>query len=563
MKWQARQPQEDRVHQLAAAGLPPLLARVLAARGVDPTYLEENSLNALPSFASLKGIGDAARLLADAIQNGLKIVIVADYDADGATACAVAIRALRTMGAKVSFVVPDRLKLGYGLSPGVVELAMLQQPDVLLTVDNGIASIEGVEAANRLGLCTIVTDHHLPGDRLPAAAAIVNPNQPGCDEFPSKALAGVGVIFYVMLALRAELRLRGHFSDKPEPNLGTLLDLVALGTVADVVPLDRVNRILVRAGLARIKAGQCVAGITALYGIAGRDPSKAVSSDLGFLLGPRINAAGRLADMSLGIECLTTDDTGKALQYANTLHELNQERRAVEQTMKDEAMEVLQLGQIGDRYAISLFDEAWHPGVVGIVASRVKDYYHRPTIVFAPGTDENEIRGSGRSIPGFHLRDALDLVTKRHPGLILKFGGHAAAAGLTIGKADLARFEAAFNEVASELIAPEQLELVMKHDGEPGAAELTEETVAALDDGIWGQGFPEPMFSGQFAVLKQRVLKEKHLKLRLSLHGVEFDAILFGRADFLPDYISVLYRPTINDWNGKRTVQIDIRYLAC
>ncbi|NDU91960.1 MAG: single-stranded-DNA-specific exonuclease RecJ [Ferrovum sp.] len=544
---------------LRQGGAPALLARALAARGAQMEDLQEPALQDLLSFDTLKGVAQAATLLADALAARKKIVIIADYDADGATACAVGLRALRAMGGQVDYLVPNRLTMGYGLTPEVVQLALAKQPDLLVTVDNGIASVAGVAAANALGIPVIVTDHHLPGEGLPAAAAIVNPNQPGCP-FPSKALAGVGVMFYVMLALRAELRQRGAWQDQPEPNLGTLLDLVALGTVADVVRLDRNNRLLVSAGLRRVRSGRALAGVNALYRVAGRDPTRAVSADLGFVLGPRLNAAGRMEDMTHGIECLTCDDRDDALRYAQKLDAFNRERREVEGTMQERALTRLNTLEAGARYTLSLYDPEWHPGVIGILASRIKDRFHRPVITFAVGTSADEIRGSGRSIAGFHLRDALDQVTKQYPDLILRFGGHAAAAGLTLRACDFARFEAAFEAVARAWLMPGDLALQVEYDGEVLPADLTLSTAEALRAQVWGQGFPEPLFGGRFAVIQQRVVGERHLKFKLQQQDRTFDAILFGHAEPLPEEIEALFQLSVNEWNGNRQLQLELRH---
>src|SRR6266850_5775480 len=449
--------------QLVREGLHPVLARVCAARGIGRRGELEDALSGLIQPSVLLNAERAAALLADAIAAGKRLVIVADYDCDGATACALGVRALAAFGANVGYLVPNRFEFGYGLTPEIVALAAQSKPDLLITVDNGIASVEGVDAAQQLGIEVIVTDHHLPGSELPRAAAIVNPNQPGC-AFPSKSLAGVGVMFYVMLALRAELRKRGAFAGKDEPNLGDVLDLVALGTVADVVPLDFNNRVLVAQGLRRIRAGRMQEGVRALFAVAGHDPSRASGFDLGFLLGPRLNAAGRLSDMSLGIECLTTDDRGRALEIARQLDDLNRARRAIEAGMQALADELMAELSVGESSSISLYDPSWHQGVVGILAGRVKDRTHRPTFAFAPA-GAGEIRGSGRSIAGLHLRDALDLVAKREPDLLLRFGGHAAAAGLSLRARDFARFAENFETVARELLSPAQLARAVETDG--------------------------------------------------------------------------------------------------
>jgi single-stranded-DNA-specific exonuclease len=558
-RWVARKVDEVAAATLQQGGAPVLLARALAARGAQVEDLREPDLQALLPFETLKGVAQAAILLAEAIAASKKIVIIADYDADGATACAVGLRALRAMGAAVDYLVPNRITMGYGLTPEVVQLALAKQPDLLVTVDNGIASVAGVAAANALGIPVIVTDHHLPGEVLPDAAAIVNPNQPGC-AFPSKALAGVGVMFYTMLALRAELRRRGAWQARPEPNLGALLDLVALGTVADVVRLDRNNRLLVAAGLRRIRSGRASAGLNALYRVAGRDPARAVSADLGFVLGPRLNAAGRMEDMTHGIECLAGDEPDAALRYAQKLDAFNRERREVEGVMQESALARVDKLEAGQRYTLSLYDPEWHPGVIGILASRIKDRFHRPVITFAPGTVADEIRGSGRSIAGFHLRDALDQVTKEHPDLILRFGGHAAAAGLTLRTCDFARFEAAFEAVARQWLTPGDLALQIDYDGDVQPADLTLSVAEALRAQVWGQGFPEPLFGGRFAVIQQRVVGERHLKLKLQQEDRAFDAILFGHAEPLPDTIEALFQLSVNEWNGNRQLQLELRH---
>ncbi len=558
---------------LSAHGLPAVLARIFAARGIgDPTQLD-TALARMTPFGQLKNIRQIADLLADAITAGKRLLIVADYDTDGATACAVAVRALRQFGAVVDYLVPNRFEYGYGLTPEIVRLAAAQEnpPDILITVDNGIASVDGVKEANHLGMQVYITDHHLPGDQLPEAAVIVNPNQPGCD-FPDKHIAGVGVIFYVMLALRAELRERGAFAAaNREPNLASLLDLVALGTVADVVRLEGTNRILVQQGLQRIRAARCCAGIQALFKVARRDFSRATTYELGFILAPRLNAAGRLDDMSLGIECLLTDDDSSALQFAAQLDELNHQRREIESGMRDEAMERLvplidtwngagtsgadDTAQSG--YSLCLYDPDWHQGVIGLIASRVKDKVHRPVIVFAQG-NEGEIKGSGRSIRGFHLRDALDLVAKRCPGLIIKFGGHAMAAGLTLDVQHFEQFRMVFEQVAQSLLTPADLIQVIETDGELEESDLTLELAQCLTDQVWGQGFPEPSFNGCFRVENQRVVGEKHLKLKLRKAGEKrvYEGILFFHADRLPLDIDAVYRVQVNEYNGSARLQL-------
>jgi single-stranded-DNA-specific exonuclease len=539
---------------LEQGGIHPLLARLYAARGIRAMDELDTRSSALLPPEQLKGIAEAAVLLADAIAAKRRLLIVADYDCDGATGCAIGLRALRMMGATVDYLVPDRFTLGYGLSLGVAQLAAARKPDLVITVDNGIASVEGIAELKRLGIATLVTDHHLPGSELPDAAAIVNPNQPGC-RFPSKALAGVGVMFYLMLALRAEFRRRGAYATAPEPNLATLLDLVALGTVADVVPLDHNNRILVAQGLARIRGGRMQAGLAALLAIAGREPARAAGFDLGFALGPRLNAAGRLADMSLGIECLITDDPARAMNIAQQLDAINRERRSIEADMREDAELLLASVDPGSRASLTLYDPAWHQGVIGIVAGRVKEKLHRPTFAFARGND-GELKASGRSIPGLHLRDALDLVAKRHPDLLLRFGGHAAAAGLTLLERELPRFEAAFEQVCGELLSPADLSRTLETDGALESGYYSLDAVRMIQQEVWGQAFPAPLFADRFEVLNQRILKDKHLKLKLQKGGLRFDAIRFNCAESVPNRIEAAFRLDINEWNGTQTVQL-------
>ena len=543
---------------LLEAGVHPVLARIYAARRIHSALELKYDASSLISPKFLKSAGDAAARLADALQAGKRLLIVADYDADGATACAVGLRALRMFGATVDYLVPDRFKLGYGLSPELVELAAQRSPDLLITVDNGIASVEGVARANRLGIATLITDHHLPGTELPAAACIVNPNQPGC-EFASKALAGVGVMFYVMLALRAELRERGHFRDK-EPNLGALTDLVALGTVADVVPLDANNRNLVAQGLKRLRAGRGQPGIVALLRAAGRRIAEASSFDLGFVAGPRLNAAGRLADMSVGIECLIADDEARAANLAQQLDRLNSERRGIEAAMLERALEIV--GGIDSAAGSVFFDAGWHQGVVGIVASRLKDRMHRPVICFARAEEANRpvLRGSGRSVPGLHLRDCLDLVAKRAPGLIARFGGHAMAAGLTLAESDLGRFREGFEAAVDELLPAEARLRMVETDGALEHAHCTLEVARMLEAGIWGQGFPQPLFCDTFSVESQRVVGERHLKLRLAKDGRRYEAMRFGALEPLPERVRAAYRLAVNEFNGLRNVQLNVEH---
>ena len=543
----------DAQSRLIGAGVDPLLARLYAARGIASPEQLQPELSRLLAPDLLLHNQRMAALLADAISAGNRLLIVADYDADGATACAVGLRALRGFGAQVDYLVPNRFEYGYGLTPEIVRLAATQKkPDILITVDNGIASVEGVAEAARLGLDVLVTDHHLPGDVLPAARCIVNPNQSGCT-FPSKHLAGVGVMFYLMLALRAELRRRGAFGGRSEPRLDTLLDLVALGTVADVVRLDDNNRILVHQGLQRRRAGRAQPGIAALFSAAGRDIRRASAFDLGYVAGPRLNAAGRLDDMSLGIECLVTDDAQRAADIARTLDQLNRQRRDIESDMQDSALGAMH--NIEPGHALSLFDAQWHQGVIGILASRLRERFHRPTFAFAPAGN-GEIKGSGRSIPALHLRDALDLVSKRHPGLILRFGGHAAAAGLSLRETDFAGFQEAFENVCRELLTPQDLQREWHSDGELEAEHLQLASAQRIAAEVWGQGFPEPSFHGEFEVASQRVVGERHLKLRLRHRGRLLDAMLFGHADPLPDQLVAGYRLSANHYNGAVTLQL-------
>jgi single-stranded-DNA-specific exonuclease len=541
---------------LAAAGIAPALARVYAARGIRSRAELALDLAELPSWGTLKGIDAAADRLAAAVSRGERLLIVADYDADGATACAVGVLGLRAMGAAVEYLVPNRFEFGYGLTPEIVALAAERRPQLVITVDNGIASVEGVAAARARGIEVLVTDHHLPGAELPATELIVNPNQPGCG-FPSRHLAGVGVMFYVLLALRARLRERGHFAHKTEPNLAGLLDLVALGTVADVVTLDRLNRILVGQGLRRIRAGRMQPGVRALFDVAGRDPSRASAYDLGFVAGPRLNAAGRLADMSLGIACLLAPDATTAAPLAARLDELNRERRDLQAAMQSQALDGLDGVADDAQYTICLYRPEWHQGVVGIVAGRLKDRFHRPAVVFARG-GEGELRGSGRSIAGFHLRDAIDLVAKRAPEAIRRFGGHAFAAGLTLAEDALPRFVAEFERVARERLTPSALRRTLDTDGELDAAELTMALARDIGEEVWGQGFPAPLFEGRFAVLEQRLVGGKHLRLTVAVPRARFSAVVFDDCGPLPDRIRVTYRPEINRFQDLESLQLVI-----
>ena len=545
---------------LAAQGVLPILARILAARGIQSADALDPSLAKIIPPDQLTNASKMAVMLADAIQANKSLLIVGDYDCDGATATAVAMRALKSMGAQVDYLVPNRFEYGYGLTPEIVDLAFKRQPDVLITVDNGIASVEGVARANVLGLQVLVTDHHLPGEQTPDAACIVNPNQNGCT-FPSKNLAGVGVIFYVMLALRAELRARGAFEAKPEPNLTELLDIVALGTVADLVRLDDNNRILVEQGLRRIRAGKACPAIRTLLKIAGRDERKVTAQDLGFSVGPRLNAAGRLDDMTLGIACLISDDAAEVEVLAQRLHAMNLERRAIEADMQEAANIALDEIDVSKRFSLSIFEPEWHQGVIGILASRVKEQYHRPVIAFASAGD-GTLKGSGRSIAGLHLRDALDLVAKRHPGLILKFGGHAMAAGLTIDEDGLDTFESAFEAVAQHLLSPADLDEVIEVDGALDGQVLDWCLASALERQVWGQGFPAPMFTGNFEVKQQKIVGERHLKLSLQgfQHAGMVDAIYFGQQEFLPERVQLVYALQTNEFNGRQSIQLNVRH---
>jgi len=551
------------VWALEQAGVHPLLARLYAARGIRAQDELDDALARLLPPGGLKGIGAAATLLADAIAQDKRLVIVADYDCDGATACAVGVRGLALLGARhVQYLVPDRVVDGYGLTASIARRVAERGADMLITVDNGIASVDGVAQAKALGLQVVVTDHHLPGPELPAADAIVNPNQPGCT-FESKSMAGVGVMFYLLLQLRAELRARGRFDQASQPRLEPLLPLVALGTVADVVRLDNNNRRLVAQGLKRIRAGQMQPGIQALFDAAGRKAPAATTFDFGFALGPRINAAGRLADMTLGIECLLTDDAARAAELARQLDAINRERREIEGGMREQAMQLAEgLFDEGEEPppAISVFDPDFHEGVVGIVASRLKDRLHRPTFVFAassaPGK-EHELKGSGRSIQGFHLRDALDLVAKRHPGVILKFGGHAMAAGCTVAEEHFETFEQAFAQVAQEWLDAATLTRRLETDGPLAPEYCRAELVDQLQLQVWGQGFAPPTFSEQVQVLSQRLVGEakNHLQLKLLHQGQPMDAIWFGHTEQLPERALLAFRLDVNEWRGERRVQ--------
>ena len=572
---------------LEQAGVHPLLARLYAARGVQgPGDLDENLSRLLPP-ESLTGAPQAAALLASAMAAGHRICVVADYDCDGATACATALRGLRLLGAQnLCYLVPDRVVDGYGLTPPIAERVAATGAQLLLTVDNGIASVQGVARAHALGLQVIVTDHHLPGPELPAADALVNPNQPGCT-FASKALAGVGVMFYVLMALRARLRAQGAFNAANQPRLDGLLPLVALGTVADVVRLDANNRRLVAQGLKRIRAGHLPQGLAALFAVAGRSTQKASTFDFGFALGPRINAAGRLADMTLGIELLLTDEPARAAELAQQLDAINRERREIETGMREQALHLLEnltrpasaktnthtgapasasATDTGDTDAapppaITVFDPGFHEGVVGIVAARLKDRLHRPAFVFAassaPG-HEGELKGSGRAIAGFHLRDALDLIAKRHPGVLLKFGGHAMAAGCTIAAAHLDTFAAALRQVAAEWLDEATLTRRLETDGPLPAEYRRPDVVDQLHAAVWGQGFAPPVFSEEVEIISQRLIADKHLALKLRHQGQPVDGIWFGHTDPLPPRALLAFRLDTDEWQGLRRVRLMI-----
>ncbi|MBV6825130.1 single-stranded-DNA-specific exonuclease RecJ [Pseudomonas sp. PD9R] len=549
--------------------IPPLLTRLYAARGVQSEAELDKSLARLIPFQQLKGIDAAVDLLVTALELRQRILIVGDFDADGATASTVGTLGLRLLGAAhVDYLVPNRFDYGYGLTPEIVAVALERQPQLLITVDNGISSVEGVAAAKKAGLNVLVTDHHLPGDELPLADAIVNPNQPGC-EFPSKALAGVGVIFYVLMALRARLRSLGWYESKPQPNIGELLDLVALGSVADVVPLDANNRILVHQGLERIRAGRARPGIKAILEVAKRDHARITSTDLGFIVGPRLNAAGRLDDMSLGIECLLTEDASLAHEMAAQLDGMNQDRKSIEQGMQREALAQLKdLPVESMPFGLCLFDPEWHQGVIGILASRMKERYFRPTIAFADAGD-GLLKGSGRSVQGFHIRDALSVVAAQHPNLITKYGGHAMAAGLTLPEANFPLFAEAFDEEVRRQLREEDLTGRLLSDGTLAVEEFHLELARALRHaGPWGQHFPEPLFHGVFQLVEQRVVGERHLKvvLRSECGSVKLDGIAFGiDRDIWPNptikWVELAYKLDVNEFRGNETVQLMIAHI--
>lgn len=557
----------DALQRLLRAGLTPVLARLLAARGIADAASLSRDLGRLHPPGTMKDLARAAGLLADAIERGERLCIVADYDCDGATACAVAMRGLRALGAadgQVDYLVPNRFEHGYGLSEAVVALALrhprLGRPDWLITVDSGIASLAGVAAARAAGMRVIVTDHHLPAQTLPPADAIVDPNQDGCG-FASKHLAGVGVMFYLLLALRAELRARSPDAPAARAPLQRLLDLVALGTVADLVPLDANNRLLVAAGLQRIRAGAACAGVRALLRVAGRDERRASSADLGFALGPRINAAGRLSDISLGIECLLADDEGRADELARALDAINRQRREIERGMHEQALAALDALPEPDaqRRSVVLHHEGWHEGVIGLVASRMKERLHRPAFALAASREPSQLRGSGRSIPGVHLRDALDFVDKRAPGLLLRFGGHAMAAGLTLCASRLAEFEALLEEAVDTFADPSCFASTLITDGALAPDEIDLALVDAIDNQVWGQAFAPPLFCNEFEVARQAVVAERHLKIELRAPGGQrLDGIAFGRSEPLPSPARLAFRLIRDEYRGLASVRLVI-----
>lgn len=548
--------------------LHPVLARVYAARRISDLQELDRSLSALLDYRELLGIEAAVARLVQALESQERILVLGDFDADGATSTALAVRALSEMGAHdVDYLVPNRFDYGYGLTPEIVAVAAARSPRLIITVDNGISSLAGVRAAREAGIDVLITDHHLPGPELPDAVAIVNPNQPG-DPFPSKCLAGVGVVFYLMAALRAALRERGWFAARPAPKLAQWLDLVALGTVADVVPLDRNNRILVAQGLARIRAGQCCTGIAALLAEAGRDPARVVAADLAFAVAPRLNAAGRLEDMSIGIACLLCDDPTQAAELVKRLDALNRERRVIEEQMQAEAvahLDTLVQEDASLPTGLCLFRPDWHQGVIGIVASRLKERLHRPVIAFA-ADGEGALKGSARSVPGLHIRDALDAVAAAHPGLLSRFGGHAMAAGLSLAKEHFETFAAAFDAEVRRHLRPEDLQGVIHSDGDLADMDLNLEMAEALRaGGPWGQGFPEPVFDGEFELVQSRVVGERHLKLLLRRAGRLLDAIGFnlapGPALNAGSRVQLAYRLDVNVWNGQHNLQLVVQHL--
>jgi len=556
---------------ILAVDLHPLLARIYSTRQVSSSVELENSLDKLLPVDLLSGIEQAVDLLIHALKTDERILIVGDFDADGATSCALAVRALRMLGvADVDYLVPNRFEFGYGLTKEIVAVAAQGKPDLIITVDNGISSVEGVKAARENDIKVLVTDHHLPGKELPNANAIVNPNQEG-DTFPSKNLAGVGVIFYVMLALRTRLRALDWFDELgiEEPNLAQLLDLVALGTVADVVTLDQNNRILVEQGLRRIRAGQCCVGIKALLEVAGRRPERVVASDFGFAVAPRLNAAGRLNDMSQGIACLLSNDPARARERAKSLDSLNKERRDIEQGMKTQAISILEALHLDERLnklpmGLCLFDEGWHQGVIGILASRIKEHMFRPVIIFAP-SDEKELKGSARSIPGLHIRDVLDAVAAHNPGLLTRFGGHAMAAGMTLKREHYTKFSKVFDDEVRRQLSADDLQQVVHSDGQLTADDHNLEIAEMLRSaGPWGQGFPEPVFDGRFDVIDQKIVGDNHLKMVLKIpdSNRHIDAIAFNtKVENELSQVDVAYRLDVNEFRGRRAAQLIIEHI--
>lgn len=551
---------------LERAGAPTLLARLFAARGLQPEQLQRTQLAQLLPPSGMKGIDTAAQVIADALEANASILIIGDYDCDGATATAVAVRGLRMMlvamnvstsqaASLIQFLVPNRFEYGYGLSPEIVQVASERSPDLIITVDNGIASTEGVALANELGIGVVVTDHHLPGAALPDALAIVNPNQPGCT-FESKHMAGVGVMFYVLLAVRAELRARGAWEPDKQPRLDGLLDLVALGTIADLVKLDANNRLLVAQGLQRIRAGRMQPGVAALLNVAGRDAKMISTTDIGFTIGPRLNAAGRLADMTIGIQALITDSMGDALEFARTLDAMNRDRQSIERGMKEQAEQQLEHLDVTDQPCIVVKNANWHQGVIGILASRIKEKFFRPTIVFAP-SDDGQWKGSGRSIPGVHLRDVIDLATKRMPtGSVPKFGGHAMAAGLTVRADAIELFEQQFALAVADCVDANVLQKRLETDGSLPIEQYSNYTVDLIGQQVWGQGFPAPVFFDEFEIINQRLLKDVHSKLTVLRDGQQFTALWWGHADTVGGRLKMAYRIERDDFTGGGAVQL-------
>ncbi len=542
---------------LELTGVHPILAKILVARGIQKKEELENTFNHLIPPDRMLNLDKAASLLADAILYRKKMTVIADYDCDGATACTVAVQGIRMLGGNIDYIVPNRFNNGYGLTPAISEQAFNKhQTEVLITVDNGITSIDGVTRANELGMQILITDHHLPGERIPEDCIIVNPNQKGCS-FPSKHLAGVGVIFYILLGLRAEMRRRNQFSQATQPHLDTLLDLVALGTVSDIVPLDHNNRILVSQGLQRIRKGITRPGISALFRIARRNQQKASSDDLGFAIGPRLNAAGRLSDMTIGVECLLSQDMETAMKYAHDLETFNRNRQHLETSMKQKALQKTASIKPATHYTICIASDDWHQGVIGLLATRIREHYYRPTIVFTEDANGN-LQGSGRSIPHLHIRDILAQIAEQFPDIILKFGGHAMAAGVTISRNTFYQFCEIFEQLSRKQLSPEQLEPVTETDGSLETRYLTEDFVAQLDSQVWGAGFPSPLFYDEFIVKSQRILKDTHLKLLLERDGRMYEAIRFQNNTLLPDTVKLAYRPAIHTFDNQTTIQLII-----